>query len=112
MSENKPEELNSQAVPFFARFLEGQSFEDLSDQESEGIGGGVQAVTLKYPSDNEDGGAVTLKYPSDNEDGGVATRKYPSDNEDGGIATKKYPSDSDEYAVTHKHPSDSDQACR
>ncbi|AUB37186.1 Protease inhibitor I10, marinostatin [Nostoc flagelliforme CCNUN1] len=28
MSENKPEELNSQAVPFFARFLEGQSFED------------------------------------------------------------------------------------
>ncbi|MEA5627147.1 microviridin/marinostatin family tricyclic proteinase inhibitor [Nostoc sp. UHCC 0251] len=102
MSENKPEELNSQAVPFFARFLEGQSFEDLSDQESEEIGGGHIAVTKKYPSDNEEGGRgtfVTQKFPSDNEDGGggkVVTLKFPSDNEDGIVETRKYPSDSDE----------------
>ncbi|MCC5654230.1 microviridin/marinostatin family tricyclic proteinase inhibitor [Nostoc sp. XA013] len=110
MSENKPEELNSQAVPFFARFLEGQSFEDLSDEESEGIGGGGKVVTVNNPPD-----VVTLKFPSDNEDGGggtAVTKKFPSDNEDGSVATRKHPSDSDEYAVTHKHPSDSDEACR
>ncbi|WP_109011043.1 microviridin/marinostatin family tricyclic proteinase inhibitor [Nostoc commune] len=97
MSENKPEELNSQAVPFFARFLEGQSFEDLSDQESEGIGGGNCGVTKgvtkkgkdelfqtrKYPSDGEDG--VTKKHPSDDEQIFV-TLKFPSDNEDNGGA--------------------------
>ncbi|MBH8566664.1 microviridin/marinostatin family tricyclic proteinase inhibitor [Nostoc sp. CENA67] len=83
MSEAKPENLNSQAVPFFARFLEGQNFEDLSDQESEAVSGGCTVQTKKYPSDNEE--FVTLKYPSDGEDGGggfYETLKYPSDGEE------------------------------
>ena len=93
MSENKPEELNSQAVPFFARFLEGQSFEDLSDKESEGICGGNCRVTKKekdkvqtrkYPSDQEDG--VTEKYPSDSDEQVFTTLKFPSDNEEHGGA--------------------------
>ena len=79
MSEAKPENLNSQAVPFFARFLEGQNIEDLSDLESEAVSGGYKVVTLKYPSDNED--VVTKKYPSDSDE--VVTQKYPSDGEDG-----------------------------
>ncbi len=87
MSENKPEELNSQAVPFFARFLEGQSFEDLSDKESERISGGSCGVNKK----KDDEIAQTLKFPSDQED-----------------LTKKAPSDSDEYFVTQKYPSDGD----
>lgn len=96
MPENRPEDSNSQAVPFFARFLEGQNVEEISDEESEAVSGGVKYRTEKYPSDNEDGGIVTtLKYPSDNEDGGPVTRKYPSDN--------------DEYAVTLKYPSDNDE---
>ena len=88
MSENKPEELNSQAVPFFARFLEGQNFEDLSEQESEAISGGSCHLTTKQ----KDTIAQTLKYPSDQED----------------VVTKKAPSDSDEYFVTQKYPSDGD----
>lgn len=53
-------------VPFFARFLEAQG----------GVKTGVRsgkatrpiAVTLKYPSDHEDGPPLTtLKYPSDQE---------------------------------------------
>jgi hypothetical protein len=88
MSENKPEELNSQAVPFFARFLEGQSFEDLSDQESEGIGGGKCGVTKKEKDEL------------------VQTRKYPSDQEDG--VTKKHPSDDEQVFVTLKFPSDAE----
>ncbi|WP_257236708.1 microviridin/marinostatin family tricyclic proteinase inhibitor [Nostoc sp. 'Peltigera malacea cyanobiont' DB3992] len=59
MSEIKPEDLNSQAVPFFARFLEGQKGEDLSDQESEAISGGQTFMTEKYPSDSEDGVVAT-----------------------------------------------------
>ncbi|MEH2447362.1 MAG: microviridin/marinostatin family tricyclic proteinase inhibitor [Nostoc sp.] len=86
MSENKPEELNSQAVPFFARFLEGQSFEDLSEQESEEISGGSCDVTKK-------------KHPI------VLTLKHPFDKEN--VVTKKAPSDSDE-AFTNKYPSDGD----
>ncbi|MBN3898726.1 MAG: microviridin/marinostatin family tricyclic proteinase inhibitor [Nostoc sp.] len=80
MSEIKPEDLNSQAVPFFARFLEGQNGEDLSDQQSEAISGGCTVVTQKYPSDNEDGGVVTKKYPSDSDE--AVTQKYPSDGDD------------------------------
>ncbi|MEH2380496.1 MAG: microviridin/marinostatin family tricyclic proteinase inhibitor [Nostoc sp.] len=80
MSEIKPEDLNSQAVPFFARFLEGQNAEDLSDQQSEVISGGCTAVTKKYPSDSDEAG--TQQCPSGNEDAGVVTLKFPSDNED------------------------------
>ena len=74
----------SKAVPFFARYLEGQR--ELLEEEMEATVGGRGAMTEKYPSDAEDGGgAVTLKYPSDAEDGGSAvTLKYPSDAEDGG----------------------------
>ncbi|MEH2438605.1 MAG: microviridin/marinostatin family tricyclic proteinase inhibitor [Nostoc sp.] len=91
MSKNKPEELNSQAVPFFARFLEGQSFEDLSDEESEGIGGGNCGVTKK----EKDELVQTLKFPSDQEDG--VTKKYPSDSDEQMFVTQKYPSDGDEH---------------
>ncbi|OYD95720.1 hypothetical protein CDG76_12365 [Nostoc sp. 'Peltigera membranacea cyanobiont' 210A] len=90
MSENKPEELNSQAVPFFARFLEGQSLEDLSDEESKAIIGGCNNAT------------------NQNNDEGVQTLKFPSDQEDGTTVTKKHPSNNDKYAVTQKFPSDSD----
>ncbi|MCL6752268.1 microviridin/marinostatin family tricyclic proteinase inhibitor [Nostoc sp. CCCryo 231-06] len=93
MSENKPEELNSQAVPFFARFLEGQSFEDLSDKESEAIGGGSCGVTKK----EKDELVQTLKFPSDQEDG--VTKKYPSDSDEQVFTTQKYPSDGDDHLV-------------
>ncbi|WP_375480088.1 microviridin/marinostatin family tricyclic proteinase inhibitor [uncultured Nostoc sp.] len=64
MSENQPEELNSQAVPFFARFLEGQTIEDLSDEESKAIIGGCNNAT----NNNNDEPVQTLKFPSDQED--------------------------------------------
>lgn len=91
MSENKPKELNSQAVPFFARFLEGQSFEDLSDEESEGIGGGSCGLTKKDK-------AQTKNYPK------PQTKKFPSDQED--VVTEKHPSDDEQMFVTLKFPSD------
>ncbi|MDF5711282.1 MAG: microviridin/marinostatin family tricyclic proteinase inhibitor [Nostoc sp. S4] len=87
MPENKPEEPNLQAVPFFARFLEGQSFEDLSDEESEALSGGKCGVTKK----KADEVAQTLKFPSDQED---ATKKAPSDSDE--AYTNKYPSDGDD----------------
>ena len=46
----------------------------MSEEEMEAVKGGGDAMTMKYPSDQEDGGgggAVTQKYPSDNEEGGV-----------------------------------------
>ena len=83
------EKQDRKAVPFFARFLEGQNIAEMSEEESEAIGGGHEGedreiVTLKYPSDDEDGGVMTEKFPSDQEDGGrPVTRKFPSDQEDG-----------------------------
>lgn len=91
MSDNKPKDLNSQAVPFFARFLEAQSLEDLSNQESQAIIGGTCGV-IKINDDQQ-----------------VQTLKYPSDQEDSSNVTKKYPSDTDEFAVTQKYPSDGDE---
>lgn len=84
------EKQNEKAVPFFARFLEGQHVAEMSEEESEAIGGGMEGedpdeiMTLKYPSDDEDGGVMTRKFPSDNEDGGgrPVTEKFPSDAED------------------------------
>ncbi len=90
MPENKPEEPNSQPVPFFARFLEGQNFEDLSDEESEAISGGKCGVTNK----KDDEIVQTLKFPSDQEDVPVVTKKYPSDADE--FVTQKYPSDGDD----------------
>ncbi|MEH2395915.1 microviridin/marinostatin family tricyclic proteinase inhibitor [Nostoc sp.] len=94
MSENKPEELNSQAVPFFARFLEGQNFEDLSEQESEAISGGSCHFTTKNKK-NKDPIVQTRKYPSDEED--VVTEKYPSDSDEQVFTTLKFPSDCEEH---------------
>ncbi|WP_427157187.1 microviridin/marinostatin family tricyclic proteinase inhibitor [Aliinostoc sp. HNIBRCY26] len=93
MPENQPENLNSETVPFFARFLEGQNAEEMSDEESEAFNGGLRFATKKYPSDKEDI-AVTQKFPSDREDG-VVTKKYPSDKEDI-VVTLKFPSDGDD----------------
>jgi hypothetical protein len=63
--------MNAKPVPFFVRYLE----EQLEVQTDVKAGGSTaplrdQAQTMKYPSDNEDGGGhVTLKYPSDNDEG-------------------------------------------
>lgn len=91
MSDVNKEDLNSEVVPFFARYLEGQLTEELSDEEAEALSGGRGGRRWrKYRYDHDDssgGGSVTTaKYPSDNEDGsgggGVTTLKYPSDNEE------------------------------
>ncbi|WP_434043075.1 MULTISPECIES: microviridin/marinostatin family tricyclic proteinase inhibitor [Sorangium] len=67
--EQQEQEENAEAVPFFARFLEDQK------RVRTGVKAGKAATTLKYPSDNEDGGggggdpiATTLKYPSDGDE--------------------------------------------
>jgi Serine endopeptidase inhibitors len=84
---------NEQALPFFARYLEGQFCEDLSEEEMSTVQGGLK---FAYPTrPQKDAIFTTLKYPSDNE-------------ESGPVVTKKYPSDADEYAVTMKYPSDGD----
>jgi hypothetical protein len=116
MSETDNQNLKQEAVPFFARYLEGQInfIEEISEEETQTVAGGTGGkkkfpfnnLTKKAPSDHEDlsGGAivVTLKHPSDQEDM-VVTLKHPSDQEDvlgGGIGvTEKYPSDSDECSV-------------
>ncbi|WP_017717763.1 microviridin/marinostatin family tricyclic proteinase inhibitor [Kamptonema formosum] len=99
MSDKEKQGRQPEAVPFFARFLEGQGTEELSDEEMQAIAGGADMVTLKYPSDSEEGGVQTRKYPSDSEDGGgcggMVTEKFPSDNEDVNV-TLKYPSDGDD----------------
>ncbi len=114
------------AKPFFARFLENQNRQHASSRQDAPKD---VAVTLKAPSDEEDGGDpgkgdqvfVTLKFPSDNEDGGSVTRKFPSDEEDAGcdgvVVTKKAPSDHEDQGtdwtdcvfVTLKYPSDHDE---
>ncbi|HIB67850.1 MAG TPA: hypothetical protein EYO33_22840, partial [Phycisphaerales bacterium] len=73
--------------PFWAQFLQSQH--------------PGTAVTMKFPSDAEDGGGnpnptpgpgpiQTMKYPSDNEDGGGGPKPTPGP---GPIATMKFPSD-------------------
>lgn len=92
MSEKNKKEFNSDAVPFFARYLEGQYCEDLSEEEMDEVYGGL---SKRHPKDI----VMTMKYPSDNED---SSPKHPP------VAmTKKYPSDTDE-AMTNKFPSDGD----
>ncbi|HYP28508.1 MAG TPA: microviridin/marinostatin family tricyclic proteinase inhibitor [Blastocatellia bacterium] len=46
-------------LPFFVRFLEGQNFPQVKTNIKAG-------ATLKYPSDRDED--VTQKYPSDNDD--------------------------------------------
>ncbi|MBP0019934.1 MAG: microviridin/marinostatin family tricyclic proteinase inhibitor [Cyanobacteria bacterium SBLK] len=55
---NQNQEAKSQAVPFFARFLEAQAPEESM----------ARPETRKYPSDSEEE-VETRKYPSDWEDG-------------------------------------------
>jgi hypothetical protein len=88
MAEAKPEDSNIQAVPFFARFLEGQSFEEISDEESESLNGGHKFKNKYKDKGDDDDIVVTLKFPSDQEDG----------------VTKKAPSDTDEHAIFQQHP--------
>jgi bacteriocin-like protein len=70
MSEKEKQGWQPQAVPFFARFLEGQGTEELSDDEMQAIAGGKKqsGMTMKYPSDGDEL-VTTLKYPSDGDDG-------------------------------------------
>ncbi|WP_306352678.1 microviridin/marinostatin family tricyclic proteinase inhibitor [Flavobacterium sp. '19STA2R22 D10 B1'] len=80
--------------PFFANFLENQlSAEDKTEVQG---GAGDMMVTLKYPSDGEDGPGtqITLKYPSDSDESGPIT--VPSRDV---LHTMKYPSDSDESVL-------------
>ncbi|WP_438015784.1 microviridin/marinostatin family tricyclic proteinase inhibitor [Sorangium sp. So ce315] len=63
--EPEEQEQNAEEVPFFARFLEDQK------RVRTGVKAGKLYTTLKYPSDNEDGGGpifTTLKYPSDGDE--------------------------------------------
>ena len=51
------------ALPFFARFLEGQDFPQVKTDIKAGPppfggGGGPPIVTMKYPSDDDEGGPV------------------------------------------------------
>lgn len=81
----KNKDLNSRAIPFFARYLEGQmSIEDVSESDAEAVKGGCRGPieTEKYPSDAEDDFAVTMKFPSDAEDDFAVTMKFPSDTDD------------------------------
>ncbi|MFH7028993.1 MAG: microviridin/marinostatin family tricyclic proteinase inhibitor [Heteroscytonema crispum UTEX LB 1556] len=101
---------NEKALPFFARYLEEQFCEDLSEEEMDAVQGGLRFAappTRKHPPESPDGIATTLKYPSDQEDGGGGN---PITNKlkDEYAVTKKYPSDGDDIAVTQKYPSDGD----
>lgn len=70
--------------PFFSQFIEAQ---ELADEETSQVSGGrfwPPFQTLKYPSDDDEGGYVTLKYPSDDDEGPImVTLKYPSDDDEG-----------------------------
>jgi len=109
MSENNNQEKNSYNVPFFARYLEGQFLTEVSESEMDEVQGGIKHINIKDIKDI----VVSLKYPSDEEDGspghGIITNKYRDieDSGSGGSFTKKYPSDHDE-AMTLKYPSDGD----
>lgn len=110
MSEFEQQDSKQEAVPFFARYLEGQIdyMEDLSEEEMQSVAGGKRSVNHKRSPGAKDigGGAIaTKKYPSDNEDSGsdsIVTQKFPSDNEDSGdgnVVTLKFPSDQEESAA-------------
>jgi bacteriocin-like protein len=61
-------DLNYNAVPFFARYLEEQSFEELSAKEMEAVQGGKTDGGLGVPKKILDT-PQTQKFPSDQEDG-------------------------------------------
>lgn len=90
MSDKKQQKDNSQALPFFARYLEGQfseNFEDLSEEEMQEVQGGLRfPVKPKHPRSKDDDIVGTLKFPNDQADVGhiptYYTKKYPSDGDD------------------------------
>ena len=95
---NYSQDSNSEAVPFFVRYLEGQ-LEELSEKEAESTSGGGCSDNIE-----------TRKYPSDdNEDTftSVTKLKYLFDHIFG---PKEDPSNAPPYAVTLKYPSD-DEDC-
>lgn len=99
MSDNQHQNDNSQALPFFARYLEGQyseNMEDLSEEEMQEVQGGLKISPQIHTRPKLDEIFVSLKYPSDQEDGGHP----PTD------VSKKYPSDADEHMMTNAYPSD------
>jgi hypothetical protein len=65
MSDIDKQDLKQEAVPFFARYLEGQInfIEEISEEETQSVAGGtggnkklllkVVVVTEKFPSDHE-----------------------------------------------------------
>lgn len=73
-------------VPFFARYLEGQSPERAATPDERAralrVATGIKAgVTTRYPSDEDECRVpITLKYPSDRDE--VVTLKYPSDGDE------------------------------
>ncbi|MBE7384949.1 MAG: microviridin/marinostatin family tricyclic proteinase inhibitor [Leptolyngbya sp. SIO1E4] len=76
MNDNHP--IDAREVPFFARYLEKQITQELSEEEAKKVSGGVSPlVTFKTPSDIDEVATpkkfdVTHKYPSDgDEDHGV-----------------------------------------
>ncbi|MEO0685543.1 MAG: microviridin/marinostatin family tricyclic proteinase inhibitor [Cyanobacteria bacterium J06649_11] len=100
MSEKDNKNFNSNAVPFFARYLEGQYCENLSEEEMDEVYGGLsKPEKIKIDPSHPKYLVMTMKYPSDNEDN---SPKHPPF-----AVTKKYPSDADE-GMTHKFPSDGD----
>ncbi len=63
----------SKKKPFFSNFIETQ-IEELNTQEEQQCAGGInpdfELVTMKAPSDDDEGGdLVTMKYPSDDDEG-------------------------------------------
>lgn len=64
--------MKEKRVPFFARYLEGQTHPPVKTDVKAGFrlkpARPPAAITLKYPSDQDEGPVyVTLKYPSDSE---------------------------------------------
>jgi len=55
-------------VPFFARFLEAQDYPEIASDVKAGPGGGGGGG---HGGGGGGGGHVTLKYPSDDDEGGV-----------------------------------------
>jgi hypothetical protein len=100
--------------PFWTNLLEGQNpasgmttMKFPSDQEDGGGfpigGGGIGSATQKYPSDSEDGGGGGFGGIGG---GGVTTMKFPSDNEDG---SGGFPiGGGGGISMTQKYPSDNE----
>lgn len=71
---NHNHDLDAQELPFFARYLEGQITQDVSEEDAKQISGGASPlVTFKYPSDIDEVAKpkkfdVTHKYPSDGDE--------------------------------------------